>query len=110
MESKPHSIRITNGNLYIDKNVYSTYFQNIESVVLLYKPPMVLMMPVQLAGNGGMLLKIRNARGDRVLSIIEFIENSHLNILDSTFPVIWSTSDAALTFELSDEHINREPN
>jgi len=100
MESSEHVIRIANGNLYIDKYVYETYFKNIESVALLSKPPLVLIMPVQQAGNGGMLLKIRTACGDRVLNILEFLEHNNMQGLECTVPVVWSTENAALTFEM----------
>ncbi|MCF6193463.1 MAG: hypothetical protein L3J46_03925 [Kangiellaceae bacterium] len=102
MESSQHEIRIADGNLYMDKNVYDIYFKKIESVALLYKPPLVLIMPVQQSGNGGMLLKIRTARGDRVLSIFEFLENNKLQELKCTVPVVWNTEQAALTFKIID--------
>jgi len=101
MESSQHVIRIADGNLYIDKNVYDTYFKNIESVALLFQSPLVLIMPVQQPGNGGMLLKIRTARGDRVLNIFEFLENNNLQKLECIVPVVWSTENAALTFEMN---------
>ncbi|MDQ7051259.1 MAG: hypothetical protein Q9M92_17730 [Enterobacterales bacterium] len=100
METSQHEIRIADGNLYIDKNVYDIYFKNIESIALLYTPPLVLIMPVQQAGNGGLLLKIRTARGDRVLNIFEFLESNDLGNLEGTLPVVWCTEQAALTFNI----------
>jgi len=56
-------------------------------------------MPVQQAGAGGLLMKIRNSLGDRVVSIAEFLENYGFDLPEEVvIPVIWSSSDAALVF------------
>jgi len=99
MSDDQHSISIANGNLYINHSLYETYFPKIESVILLNKSPEFLIMPVQQAGAGGLLMKIKNSRGDRVISILEFLESNGIEILEErTIPVKWSSSDAALVF------------
>lgn len=101
MSSKPHSIRLANGNLYLDFSVYNTYFPNISSVILLDKAPHILIMPVQQQGAGGLLLKIRNAKGDRVVNVAEFFENLKVDIIEErTIIVQWNSDYSALTFNL----------
>jgi len=90
-----------NGNLYIDSSLYETYFSSINSVVLLKKDALFLLMPVQQAG-GGLLLKIKNAKGDRIVHAIEFfqqhgIDTGEEKILD----VEWNAELAALTFSMT---------
>ena len=95
-----HTIRIANGSLYLDNTLYETYFHSIDSVILLNKPPNILIMPVQQSGAGGLLMKIRNSAGDRVVSIVDFLENYGFKLQEEVIiPVIWSRADAALTFD-----------
>jgi len=90
-----------NGNLYLDSGLYDTYFSSINSVVLLKKDALFLLMPVQQAG-GGLLLKIKNARGDRIIHAMEFfqqhgIEMDEEKVLDAE----WNAELAALTFTMT---------
>jgi len=56
---------------------------------------------VQQAGAGGLLMKIRNSLGDRVVSISEFLDNYGFELQeDVIIPVEWSSSDAALIFSI----------
>ena len=65
-------IHIRNGNLYLDASLYEQYFPQIHSVILLKRDRALLLLPVTNAGAGGLLLKIRNAREDRVIHAQEF--------------------------------------
>ena len=97
-----HNIRLANGNLYLDATVYNTYFPDINSVILLDRSPQVLIMPVQQQGAGGLLLKIRNVKGDRVVNVTDFFQNMGINIEDeSELPVQWSSEYSALIFTMS---------
>jgi len=92
---------LKNGNLYLDSALYETYFSAINSVVLLKKDDIFMLMPVQQAG-GGLLFKIKNAKGDRIVHAIEFfqqhgIEAEEEKVLD----VEWSAELAALTFTVT---------
>ncbi len=96
-----HTIKLANGNLYLDYAVYDTYFRGIDNVVLLSKHPFIHIMPVYQKGAGGLLLKIRNARGDRVVNAIEFFENNGVDVFEErVFPVVWDNVEAALVFSL----------
>ncbi len=92
---------LKNGNLYLDSELYETYFSSINSVVLLKKDSIFLLMPVQQAG-GGLLFKIKNAKGDRIVHAIEFfqqygIESDEEQVLD----VEWNAELSALTFSIA---------
>ena len=101
MPSNPYSILLANGNLYLDFPIYQTYFKSIDHVMLVSKPPLVLLMPIRHAGAGGLLLKVRNARGDRVVNVIEFLQSCDLDVsFSKMLPVIWNEDYAALTFNL----------
>lgn len=101
MQNNPHCITLAKGNLYIDFPIYDAYFRAIDHVVLLSKPPLTLIMPVHQTGAGGLLLKIRNARGDRVVNALEFLQHLEIDVLaEKTIPVQWSQDYAALTFTL----------
>ncbi len=87
-----------NGNLYLDSGLYEAYFKSINSVVLLKKESLFLLMPVQQAG-GGLLLKIKNAKGDRIVHAIEFFQQHNIKIEEERMlNVEWNSKLAALTF------------
>jgi hypothetical protein len=58
-------------------------------------------MPVRHAGGGGLLLKIRNRQGDRVVHAREFFRDHALDeTLDQEVPVHWDNDNAALVADL----------
>jgi hypothetical protein len=93
-------ITLKNGNLYLNSELYDTYFNTINAVALLKQESIFLIMPVQQAG-GGLLLKIKNAKGDRIVHAIEFFQQ-YITITDEAIPlnVEWSSELCALTFSL----------
>ena len=92
---------LKNGNLYLDSSLYETYFSSIESVVLLKRDSLFLLMPVQRAG-GGLLLKIKNAKGDRIVHAIEFFQQHGVATEEErVLDVEWSAELAALTFSIT---------
>ena len=93
-------LTIKNGNIYISAKLYETYFSAVEAVVLLKKKEDIFLMPVQNA-SGGLLIKIINAKGDRVVHASEFfmfnnIERQDEQVVDAS----WNSEMAALTFFL----------
>jgi len=92
---------LKNGNLYLDSELYETYFSAINSVVLLKKDATFLLMPVQQAG-GGLLFKIKNAKGDRIVHAIEFFQQHGIEVEEEkVLDVEWSAELAALTFTVT---------
>lgn len=76
----------------------------VEAVVLLRREEDVLIMPVQNA-SGGLLLKIINAKGDRVVHASEFFMFNNIECQDEkTVTAHWNSDMAALT--LSVESLN----
>ena len=69
------TVRILNGNLYMDTHLYNTFFAGIETVALLPRQPGFFIMPVHSQASGGRLLKVRNAKGDRVVTATDFFED-----------------------------------
>ena len=68
----PPHVQIRNGNIYIDASMSQRYFPNLHHIVLLKRDNQILILPVHHEGGGGLLLKIRNTRGDRVIHAQEF--------------------------------------
>jgi len=93
-------ITLKNGNLYLDSELYNTYFKSINAVALLKQESTFLIMPVQQAG-GGLLLKIKNAKGDRIVHAIEFFQQ-YIVITDEviSLDVEWNSELCALVFSL----------
>lgn len=93
-------ITLKNGNLYLDSELYDTYFNTINAVALLKQESTFLIMPVQQAG-GGLLLKIKNAKGDRIIHAIEFFQQ-YIMVTDEeiSLDVEWSSELCALMFSL----------
>ena len=103
MCSNPQTLSLANGNLYMGHQVFDTYFPSINSVILLSKPPLILIMPVHSAGAGGLLLKIRNSLGDRVVNVSEFFQKLGIDITaERVVYAQWNSEYSALTFSLED--------
>jgi len=65
-------VRIFNGSLYMDFELYNLFFSGIESVALLPETGGFFIMPVHNQASGGRLLKKRNSAGDRVITATDF--------------------------------------
>jgi len=90
-------IQIRRGNLYVDACVYTKYFAGLEGVVLLRRQDKLLILPVRHAAAGGLVLKVRNPQGDRVVHAQEFLREHGLDDQQEwTLPVQWDSRSAAL--------------
>ena len=95
------SVRILHGNLYLDSELYNSFFAGIETVALLPKAPGFLIMPVHSQASGGRLLKVRNARGDRVVTATDFFQECGINYdHESVYSVHWDRELSALFVNL----------
>lgn len=70
------TVVIHRGNIYVNATIYQRYFSGIESVAVLAREDDIALMPVRNPGGGGLLLKIRNAQGDRVIHARETLESA----------------------------------
>ena len=92
-----HTVKIYNGKLYLSRLVYETYFKNIHSVVFLNRERNIYLLPVHQAGASGLLLKIINARGDRVINAMEQLRAAGIDkTIKKTAPVKWDAGIAGL--------------
>lgn len=97
-QSASPEIAIARGNFYLSREICDTYLPGVVSVALLARDDKVMIVPLTQQSAGGLLLKQRNARGDRVIHAQEFFRNKDLpEEFDlRSVPVYWSQESAAL--------------
>ena len=97
---QPEHLQVTvaRGNIYVPLEVCETYFKGIECVALMPHEEGVMMIPLIQQSAGGLLLKIKNLRGDRVVHAQEFWRQHGYveDFAERTYPVRWSSERAAL--------------
>lgn len=93
-----HTVTVARGNIYLAREVCDTYFPEMNSVALLEREGRLLIVPLIAESSGGLLLKLRNARGDRVLHAQEFFRGQGYveDFEERNCPVIWRAELAAL--------------
>ena len=69
----PHNIRIAKGSLYLSSELCQLYLPDISAIALLIRDNQVFLLPLHSTTAGGILLKMRNAHGDRVAHALEFL-------------------------------------
>jgi len=91
-------ISIAQGNLYLSRELCETYLRGAVSVALLAREQNVLIVPLTQQSGGGLLLKQRNARGDRVIHAQEFFRDQGFleDFEERSAAVLWSSEAAAL--------------
>lgn len=98
----PLHIRIHQGSLYLDASISERYFQNLQHIVLVKRANQILILPIRQEAGGGLLLKIRNSSGDRVVHAQEFFREHGLeDLLDHHIPVSWDSTMCGLVFNIS---------
>lgn len=93
-----HLVSVVRGNLYLTRETCDSYLPGIQSVALIAREEMVMIVPLTQESGGGLLLKIRNAHGDRVIHAQEFFRAQGLveDFQERAVPVHWSNELAAL--------------
>lgn len=96
--SPAREILVAHGNLYLSREICDTYFRGVVAVALLLRGQDVLIVPLTPQSGGGILLKQKNARGDRVIHAQEFFRDKGLleDFEPRTAAVSWSSESAAL--------------
>ncbi len=91
-------VSIAHGNFYLSRELCDTYLRGAVSVALLAREKNILIVPLTQQSGGGLLLKQRNARGDRVIHAQEFFRDKGFleDFEERTVPVQWSQESAAL--------------
>ena len=92
------AVSVARGNLYFSCELCHSVFKGVEAVALLERDDRVMVVPLTPQSGGGLLLKIRNARGDRVVHAQEFFrEKSYLeDFEDRSFTAVWDLAASAL--------------
>lgn len=98
LATPPHTVTVARGNIYLLRETCDTYLSGIQAVALVERNQRILIVPLIQESGGGLLLKIRSARGDRVIHAQEFFRQNDFveDFLERNVSVGWSTEEAAL--------------
>lgn len=97
----PGAVGVVAANVYLAREVCDACFPDVEAVALLLRDERVHVVPLIRDSAGGVLLKIRNARGDRVLHAQEFFRTHGLaeDRDPQQIAARWSAEVAALVLD-----------
>ena len=89
---------VARGNIYLSFDLCERYLPRVESVALVCEGCDILVVPLVSDSAGGMLLKMRNAAGDRVVHAQEFFRTKGFieDFVERLVDVRWSDDSAAL--------------
>lgn len=76
--AEPREIELRDGRLHIPHAIYDELFEACVAVALLAREDGWWLLPLR-GGAGGLQMKIRNARGDRVIESQEFFRSQGLD-------------------------------
>jgi hypothetical protein len=76
--AEPHEIELRDGRLHIGRAAYDELFDACLAVALIAREDGWWLLPLR-GGAGGLQIKIRNARGDRVVESQEFFRAQGLD-------------------------------
>jgi hydrogenase maturation protease len=96
-----HNVRIARSNIYIDSKLCAEFLGNAVSIAALNTDGRALLLPLQGSSAGGLLLKVLNSRGDRVVHAPEFLRalGFDFDSPERSVQVRWSAEAAALILE-----------
>jgi hypothetical protein len=92
---------VSAGNLYLSRETCDAVLPQARAVALLLREGRVLIVPLQPDSAGGLLLKVRNAHGDRVIHAQEFFrQNGYVeDFVERRCPLSWDSALSALVVE-----------
>lgn len=101
MTETQQTITVAKGNIHIPRDTCEAYLKGVEATALLPHDEGILIYPLIPDSAGGLLLKIRNLHGDRVIHAQEFFRNNdYVESSEETHCSIrWITERAALLVE-----------
>lgn len=96
-----HTVSISGGCLRMPSATYALYLGGVDSAALIKRDGEVLLLPLRGPVAGGLLLKQRNLRGDRVMLAHDFLAQCGLDPLggEREFSVRWVAEAGALLIE-----------
>ena len=101
MPSAVHSVSIGGGRVLVPVETCELYLGGIASAALIQRDRQVYLLPLSGPVAGGMLLKQRNLRGDRVMLAPDFLASLGLDPFapERQFTVRWVSEAGALLIE-----------
>jgi hypothetical protein len=91
------SVRLENGSLYLDADVYKEFFGNRDSLAVLSRDQQIALFPLSPGGVGGSFAKIENGSGDRVIHARDLLRGLDLDDSEShELTAHWDPELAAL--------------
>ncbi len=95
------TVSIGGGRVLVPYETYALYFGGAACAALIDRDGQVLLLPLQGPVAGGMLLKQRNRRGDRVMLAMDFLAGHGSGAFadEQCFPVRWVAEAGALLIE-----------
>lgn len=100
MTTSQRQITIKQGKLYLDSELYNLYFAGRETAALIEREGKLLLLPIFSQAQGGLLIKIINARGDRLVDGVDILRRMNLDCQTLTCNISWSSDMAGLLIEL----------
>jgi hypothetical protein len=96
-----HTVSIGAGRVLVPHDTYELYLRGVESAALIERDGQILLLPLRGPVAGGMLLKQRNLRGDRVMQATDFLAQLGLDpfAAEVEFKVRWVAEAGALLIE-----------
>ncbi len=90
-------LAVRRGSVHITADAYDTYFAGTDAVIVLIRDSKLMIMPVAHVAAGGSLLKIKNARGDRVVIASDVFAANDLEAWEAErLPAHWDSEACAL--------------
>ena len=96
-----HTVSIGAGRVLVPHNTYELYLGGAASAALIERDGQILLLPLRGPVAGGMLLKQRNLRGDRVMQATDFLSQLGIDpfAAEVEFKVCWVAESGALLIE-----------
>ncbi len=94
-------LRIARGSFYLPRELCDLYLPGIEAIAPLCREGQVYLLPLLGTAAGGLLMKLRNAHGDRVVHALEFLRSINLDAdtPERLVPVRWVSALGGLLLE-----------
>lgn len=90
-------LTIRRGNVYFARDLFEHFFPGVAAVLLLREGAELRVLPVRQFAAGGLVVKTRNAAGDRVVDGAELLRAHGIeDEVSLEVPVTWSDSAACL--------------
>ena len=95
------SVRLARGKIYLESPLFEKYFSGHETVALIEREGKFVLLPVFSGAQGGLMIKLINARGDRLVDAVDFFRRFDLDLENSLdCPVVWNSEMAGMVIDV----------